>query len=305
MKKSRSHLFQERWEFYQFIAENRAIFPIEKMCKVFNVSKSSFYKWLNGGISARAAHDKVLKKEITEIFKMSKQTYGSPRVTEELKRRGYSCSKPKVAKLMAQLGLKSKVKKKYKTTTDSNHHFPVAPNIIKRNFKPERIGQTWVSDITYIRTLQGWLYLTTVIDLFDRQVIGWSLSKTMHTAETVIPAWNMAARKRQITQELIFHSDRGVQYACKEFTTILNKHSKVKQSMSRKGNCWDNAVAESFFKTLKSELVYHCRYETIEQAKLSVFEYIEGWYNSKRLHSSLGYVTPIEYELNYYQVLIA
>jgi len=275
------------------------------MCKVFNVSKSSFYKWLNGGISSRAEHDKVFKKEITEIFKMSKQTYGSPRVTEELRRRGYSISKPKVAKLMAQLGLKSKMKKKYKTTTDSNHHFPVAPNIIKRNFKPERISQTWVSDITYIRTLQGWLYLTTVIDLFDRQVIGWSLSKTMHTAETVIPAWNMAARKRQITQELIFHSDRGVQYACKEFTQILKKHLKVKQSMSRKGNCWDNAVAESFFKTLKSELVYHCRYETIEQAKLSVFEYIEGWYNSKRLHSSLGYVTPIEYELKYYQVLNA
>jgi len=275
------------------------------MCEVFNVSKSSFYKWLNGGISERAANDKILKKEIKEIFDMSKQTYGSPRVTEELKRRGRRVSKPKVAKIMKQLGLKSKVKKKYKTTTDSNHQYPIAPNIIKRNFKPERINQTWVSDITYIRTKQGWLYLTTVIDLFDRQVIGWALSKTMHTDETVIPAWNMAVRKRQITQELIFHSDRGVQYACKEFTRTLKNHSMVKQSMSRKGNCWDNAVAESFFKTLKSELVYHYKYETIEQAKLSVFEYIEGWYNSKRLHSSLGYVTPIEYELNYYKVLNA
>lgn len=275
------------------------------MCKVLNVSKSSYYKWLNGGISERAKNDKILKKEIEDIFNMSKQTYGSPRITEELKRRGRVISKPKVAKIMRQLGLESKVKRKYKTTTDSNHKFPVAANIIKRNFKPERINQTWVSDITYIRTLQGWLYLTTVIDLFDRQVVGWSLSQTMYTADTVIPAWNMAVRKRKITQELIFHSDRGVQYACMEFTNLIAKHKLVKQSMSRKGNCWDNAVAESFFKTLKAELVYHYKYTTIQQAKVSVFEYIEGWYNTRRLHSSLGYMTPVEYEMNYYRILNA
>lgn len=275
------------------------------MCKALNVSRSAYYNWLKGGLSARAAKDKILKENIIEIFEMSKHTYGSPRVTEELKRRGQHVSRPKVARFMKQMGIRSKVKKKYKTTTDSNHKYPIAPNLVKRNFNPDRLNQTWVSDITYIRTGQGWLYLTTVIDLFDRQIIGWSLSNTMHTSKTIIPAWEMAVKKRNITKPLLFHSDRGVQYACTQFSSILAKLPFVKQSMSRKGNCWDNAVAESFFKTLKAELVFHCKYETIKEAELSVFEYIEIWYNRYRLHSSLGYLTPVEYELKYYQMLNA
>ncbi len=195
--------------------------------------------------------------EIKTIFKESKQIYGSPRITIELERQGHNVSRPKVARLMKQLGLKSKVKKKYRVTTDSNHKFPIAPNLVKRDFTPDRINKVWVSDITYIRTKQGWLYLTVIIDLFDRQVIGWALSKTMHAKNTIIPAWRMAVNKRAVTQELIFHSDRGVQYACNKFTNILKSHSLVKQSMSRRANCWDNAVAESFFKTLKTELIYH------------------------------------------------
>lgn len=249
--------------------------------------------------------DKIYTDKIENIFEASKQTYGSPRITVELEKHGYKISRPKVAKLMKQAGLKSKVKKKYRVTTDSNHDFPIAPNLLNRNFTPDKINKVWVSDITYIRTKQGWLYLTIIMDLFDRQIIGWSLSKTMHAVNTIIPAWRMAVLKRKITEELIFHSDQGVQYACTKFTNILKNYSFVKQSMSRKANCWDNAVAESFFKTLKTELIYHQEYKTRNEAEIAVFEYIEVWYNRKRLHSSLGYLTPVEYEYNYYKILNA
>ena len=203
---------------------------------------------------------------------------------------------------MRAAGLKSKVRKKYQITTDSNHKYPIAKNLLKREFNPDSINKVWVSDITYIRTKQGWLYLTIIMDLFDRQIIGWALSKTMHASKTVIPAWKMAISKRNITSKLIFHSDRGVQYACNEFRKLFKENSLILQSMSRKANCWDNAVAESFFKTLKTELVYHENYNTINEAELSVFEYIEIWYNKQRLHSALGYLTPYEYEMKYYQV---
>ena len=266
------------------------------MCKVFCISRSSYYKWLKGGLPKRKLEAGILTKEIKEIFKMSKGTYGSPRIAAELKRKGFKASRPRVAKLMRENGLKSKVRKKYRVTTDSNHKYPIAKNLLGRNFSPGAICKSWVSDITYVRTKQGWLYLTIILDLFDRQVIGWSLSKTMLTSDTVIPAWKMAVSKRKISGELIFHSDRGVQYACKEFTRLLKANSLVMQSMSRKANCWDNAVAESFFKTLKTEWVYHQKYKTIEEAELSVFEYIEIWYNRKRLHSALGYCTPVEFE---------
>lgn len=183
----------------------------------------------------------------------------------------------------------SKHKRKFKATTDSNHKYPVCRNLLDRNFNPSRLNEAWVSDITYIQTNQGWLYLTTIIDLFDRQVIGWSLSASLHTSQTIIPAWKMAMSKRNINIDLIFHSDRGIQYASKTFRTFIKSNPLVTQSMSRKGNCWDNAVAESFFKTLKVELIYDDDFKTIEQAKTAVFEYIEIWYNRKRLHSFLGY----------------
>lgn len=275
------------------------------MCNILNISKSSYYNWLKGGISNRNLKNNVLSKVIKDIFENSKQTYGSPRITVELRKLGHQVSRPKVARLMKSLGLKSKVKNKYRVTTDSDHKYPVSPNLIKRDFAPNRINKIWVSDITYIHTKQGWLYLTIIMDLFDRQIIGWALSKTMHTNKTIIPAWRMAVAKRKITEELIFHSDRGIQYASTHFRNILKNHRLVKQSMSRKANCWDNAVAESFFKTLKTELVYHCKYNTHYEAELSVFEYIEIWYNRKRIHSSLGYLTPVEYEYNYYQILNA
>ena len=269
------------------------------MCKVLNVSRSSYYRWYCEGPSNRELENQKLTTSIKEVFEESKRTYGSPRVTEELKRRGVNVSKPRVAKLMRLNNLKSKVRKKYRVTTNSNHIHVISENHLDRNFKPNALNKVWVSDITYIKTDEDWLYLTTVIDLYDRQVIGWSLSKTLFTKETITPAWKMAISKRKIDDNLIFHSDRGIQYASKEFRNQLNANNLITQSMSRKGNCWDNAVAESFFKTLKSELIYHQEYKTIEQAKLAVFEYIEIWYNRKRLHSSLGYKTPIEVETEF------
>jgi transposase InsO family protein len=266
------------------------------MCKVLKVSRSGYYRWYCEGPSNRELENQKLTISIKEVFEESKRTYGSPRVTAELKRRGVNVSKPRVAKLMRLNNLKSKVRKKYRVTTNSNHIHSISDNHLDRNFKPNALNEAWVSDITYIRTDEDWLYLTTVIDLYDRQVVGWSLSKTLFTKETITPAWKMATSKRKIDNNLIFHSDRGIQYASKEFRDQLNSNSLITQSMSRKGNCWDNAVAESFFKTLKSELIYHQEYKTIEQAKLAVFEYIEIWYNRKRLHSSLGYKTPVEVE---------
>jgi len=196
---------------------------------------------------------------------------------------------------MRKAKLRSVVKKKFKVTTDSSHKFPVPDNVLDRDFKPGILDAVWVSDITYIRTRQGWLYLTIVIDLGDRKIIGWALSTTMKANDTVIPAFKMAQSRRPVTQELIFHSDRGVQYACNEFRWLLEKYPLITRSMSRKGNCWDNAVAESFFKTLKAECAYQHKFTDKEQAARVVFEYIETWYNRKRLHSALGYLSPEEF----------
>jgi putative transposase len=203
-----------------------------------------------------------------------------------------------VARIMRKAHLRSIVKKKFRVTTDSNHKFTVPENKLDRDFKPGTLGAAWVSDITYIRTKQGWQYLTTVIDLGDRKVIGWALSTTMKAADTSIPAFKMAQRNRPITQKLIFHSDRGIQYACNEFKKLIESNPLIIRSMSRKGNCWDNSVAESFFKTLKSECIYQNKFTNKEQAALVVFEYIEAWYNRKRLHSALGFMSPEEFGRN-------
>lgn len=271
------------------------------MCKVFKVSRSSFYRWYTTGPSKRRLELSLFTDLIKKEFDQSKKRYGSKRITEQLKREGYCISRCRVAKIMITNNLVSKHKRKFKATTDSNHSYPVCRNLLNRNFNPCRLNEAWVSDITYIQTNQGWLYLTTIIDLFDRQVIGWALSTSLHTNQTIIPAWKMAIGKRKISMDLIFHSDRGIQYASKTFRTFIKSNPLVIQSMSRKRNCWDNAVAESFFKTLKVELIYGDGFKTIEQAKTAVFEYIEIWYNRKRLHSFLGYKTPYEVELEFYQ----
>jgi transposase InsO family protein len=218
-------------------------------------------------------------------------------ITQALKRESVKVSRPRVARLMKKAQIQSKRKRKFVVTTDSNHTYPVVENKLDRNFTAEVTGKAWVSDLTYIPTNEGWMYLTTVIDLADRKVIGWALSETMKASATSIAAFNMAIKNRPVEKELIFHSDRGIQYACTEFRNLVESHTKIVRSMSRKGNCWDNAVAESFFKTLKSDLVYGNNFQTIKGARTAVFEYIEIWYNRKRLHSSLGYRTPQEMEI--------
>ncbi|RZK34868.1 MAG: IS3 family transposase, partial [Hymenobacter sp.] len=262
----------------------------------FKVSRSGFYSWLMGNLSFREHENQQLTSQILKVHADSKGTYGSPRIATELNRGGTKVSRPRVARLMQQAKIRSITKRKFRVTTDSEHQYLVAENRLERNFKPGIIGSAWVSDITYIKTRQGWLYLTTVIDLGDRKVIGWALSSGMKAMETVIPAFKMAQKNRLINAKLLFHSDRGVQYACNEFRDLLGKNTLITRSMSRKGNCWDNAVAESFFKTLKAECIYQHKLETKQQAALLIFEYIEIWYNRKRLHSALGYISPQDFE---------
>ncbi len=265
------------------------------MCKVLLVSTSGYYYWLKHPISKHSIKQAELLTKIKKVHKDSKYRYGSPRIAAELKFMGVIVSRPRVARLMRKANIKSILRKKYRVqTTDSNHGYQPAPNILNRNFYAEHTGQKWVSDLTYIRTGEGWLYLTAIMDLADRKIVGWALSETMETEKTTIAAWKMAVKNRPITQTLVFHSDRGVQYACNEFRKHLMAFS-VNQSMSRKGNCWDNAVAESFFKTMKTEMVYHENCQTKVQTRLAVFEYLEVWYNRKRRHSSLGYLTPQEF----------
>jgi len=265
------------------------------MCKVLGVSRSGYYAWVKSKPTKLAVENKNLTERIRVIYQKSKSTYGSPRIHHELRQEYPRLSRPRVARLMKKANIRSIIRKKFKVTTDSKHNYPIADNLLNRNFSVERMGETWVSDITYIRTLEGWLYLTAIIDLADRKIIGWSIGATLKALDTVLPAWKMAIKNRPVVAPLLFHSDRGVQYACNEFKDCILKNKLVTQSMSRKGNCWDNAVAESFFKTLKSEWVNHNRFTTRKHAQMALFEYIETWYNTRRRHSSLGYLTPREF----------
>ena len=275
---------------------HRMMFPIEKMCDVLKISTSGYYNWIKQPISNRKKKNIKLLEDIKQIYLISRGTYGSPRITKELNMKGISVSQKTVARLMRENNIRSRVKRRFRITTDSKHKHSISPNLLKQNFLVSRSVQVWVSDITYIRTNKGWLYLTIVLDLFDRKVIGWSMSERMYTNDTIIPAWNMACRNRKITLPLIFHSDRGIQYASDRFRNKLKAYPLVQQSMSRKGNCWDNAVAESFFKSLKVEAIYPYYLKNRLDAKLAVFEYIETWYNKNRRHSHLGGLTINEFE---------
>lgn len=280
---------------YSLIKSNEQLFPIEKMCKVLQVSSGSYYRWKKQINTARQQLKIVIKKQIALIYFQTKQRYGSPRMTIELRSIGYKISKVTVAKYMKELGLRSKLSKKFKVTTNSNHNYLVAENVLNRAFIVKAPSKVWVSDITYIQTKEGFIYLTAIMDLYDRKIIGWSLSDGMSTEETALGAWKMAIKNRDIKNDLIFHSDRGVQYASKKFVNVLDSYKKITRSMSRKGNCWDNAVAESFFKSLKTELIYGNKLISKEQMKLEIFEYIEVWYNRKRRHSALNYANIEEF----------
>ncbi|MBK9591679.1 MAG: IS3 family transposase [Crocinitomicaceae bacterium] len=295
-KKGREHLLRERPEIFQFIKDHQREFPVGRMCKVFKVSRSRFYEWRNYIPSNHDNENRALLFEIRRIHEQSKASYGSPRITDELKSRGFKASKPRVARLMKKNGIRAVHAKKFVVTTDSKHKYPVVENKLDRNFSAQKSAQVWVSDITYIRTMKGWLYLTIILDLYDRKVIGWALSTDMSAENTTIAAWRMAIKNRPATESLVFHSDRGIQYACKDFADLVASYKNVERSMSRKGNCWDNAVAESFFKTLKVEHVYRHKYLNSQEASLSVFEWIETWYNRNRRHSALGNLTINEFE---------
>lgn len=271
-------------------------FPVGKMCKVFKVGRSGFYAWRKHVPSNRDNENRMLLCEIQRIHQMSKASYGSPRITDELRARGFNVSRPRVARLMKEKGIRAVHAKKFVATTDSKHGYPVAENKLDRDFSAQESGQVWVSDITYVKTAQGWLYLTVILDLFDRKVIGWSQSGDMTARNTTVAAWKMALRNRPPSKKLIFHSDRGVQYACHDFADLLDSYKCVERSMSRKGDCWDNAVAESFFKTIKVELVYRNDYHGRQEAALSIFEWIETWYNTNRRHSAIGNMTIKEFE---------
>jgi putative transposase len=279
---------------YGFIRENQCIFSVVIMCKLFDVSRSGFYAWLTRKPSRREKENKLLDTKIQSIFSKHKQRYGAPRVTRELKKQNEICSHTRVANRMKAMNIKAVAKKKFKVTTDSEHSLPVFNNVLNRDFTANNINQKWCSDISYIRTDEGWLYLATVIDIYSRAVIGWSMNQRMNKS-LICDALTMALFRRKFPKNVIVHSDRGSQYCSKRYQNLLKNHG-LTGSMSRKGNCWDNAIAESFFHTLKVELVHTEKYLTREQAKQSIFQYIEGYYNQLRSHSSIDYKAPFEFE---------
>ena len=267
-------------------------FTVERMCRVLKVSKSGYYKWRENR-SFKMRKSSEIEDLISIEYEQSRCTYGSPRITLELNKDKYICSKSTVARYMKRMNIAARNKKKFKTTTDSNHDYEVFSNLLNREFSVDTPATVWVSDVTYIRVASYWIYLTVVIDLADRMVVGWSLSKDMSALNTVIEAFNNACKFRRPSPGFIFHSDRGSQYACEDFTKAV-KSVKGIQSMSRKGNCWDNAVAESFFKTIKLECIYRIKLDSFSHAFSIIFDYIDGWYNTKRRHSALDGNTPID-----------
>lgn len=264
------------------------------MCRVLKVCPSGYYAWRGRQQSPPDRQSLKLLVAIKALHKQSKQTYGSPRICRGLSKQGIRCSENRVAPLMRAHGIRAKQAKRFKATTDSRHDLPVAENILDRQFEPEAPNQAWAADITYVWTGQGWLYLAVVMDLFSRRIVGFSMGSSLARA-LVIEALTMALGRRRVGQGLLHHSDQGSQYASGEFQHKLVVAGII-CSMSRRGNCWDNAPVESFFSTLKGELVHHRRYRTRAEAQSDIFEYIEVWYNRKRLHSSLGYRSPAEYE---------
>jgi putative transposase len=284
---------------YQFIAEHAHDYPVRRQCQVLEVAESGYYAWLHAQPSARQQADKALLSDIQAIYQQNRRLYGSPRIHAELKKRGWSCSRKRVARLMRQAHLRSvRQRARRVQTTDSRHPYPVAVNVLNRQFDAQRPNQKWVSDITYIPTQNGWLYLAAVLDLFSRRIVGWAMSAHCDAALTQ-NALDMALSQRQPTLDLLHHSDRGNQYAARDYQALLAQH-RITVSMSRKGNCYDNAVMESFFRTLKAECVDLHLFQSRSQARSVIFEFLEVYYNRQRLHSTLGYCTPAAFEAAFF-----
>jgi transposase InsO family protein len=265
------------------------------MCKLFNVSRSGYHAWNTRPESRQKRENRALEAKIRVLHTASHGIYGAPRIHRDLTDDGIRCGKNRVARIMRNADIRSRTKKKFKATTNSRHNFPVAPNLLNQKFKVDTPDHTWVGDITYVSTNEGWLYLAVLLDLFNREVVGWSTSSRM-TRQLTIDALQMALGRRNPGKGLLHHTDRGSQYASTDYQKFLKEHGMV-CSMSRKGNCYDNAVAESFFGRLKTEWINHNRYLSRSEATQSIFYYIEIFYNRKRRHSSIYYVTPQEYEI--------
>lgn len=280
-------------ERYAWIYAHQGSYSVEKMVDALDVSRSGYYAWRKAPQSPRQQENEQLKEKIRAAYEKSKKRYGSPRITHALRQNGNRIGHNRVARLMREMNIQARPKKRWKSTTQSKHQLPIAENNLERNFKASSPDQKWAGDITYIPTAEGWLYLAVVLDLFSRKVVGWSMGADMKT-ELVLDALNMAVINRKPNAGLLFHSDRGVQYASEAFRTRL-KQLGIEQSMSRKGNCWDNACVESFFGTMKQEgcgILFKSR----QEARICIFDYIAGFYNQHRLHSTLDYLSPDQFE---------
>jgi putative transposase len=279
---------------FRFIDAHKGQWPVRLLCDTLEVSPAGYYAWQQRPRSAQEQRRAALVVEIRAIHAQFKRRYGSPRIHAELVARGHACSVNLVAHLMQEHGIAAKTKRKFRHTTDSNHNLPVAANLLDRQFNPSGANEAWVADITYIPTREGWLYLAAVEDLYSRRVVGWAMAEHMES-RLVVDALEMAVQRRLPDEGLLAHSDRGSQYASEHYRLLLAKHG-IDCSMSRRGDCWDNAPMESFFASLKKELVHDADFATRAEARAALFEYIEVFYNGQRRHSSLGYVSPAEYE---------
>lgn len=276
------------------MGEHQEEFNILTMCRVLEVSPAGYYRWRARPQSQRAKENERLLEKIRAIYAESRQNYGSPKIYRKLRQDGEECNHKRVERLMKEHEMRAKRVRKFKATTHSKHTLPVAENLLNREFQPAAPDQAWAGDITYVWTEEGWLYLAVFIDLFSRMVVGWSMSERM-TTELVEAALRMGVARRGGRAPLLVHTDRGSQYASASFRRLVEQVFSL-QSMSRKGNCWDNAVAESFFSALKLELVHHERFQTRREATMATFDYIEVFYNRSRIHSATGYLSPAEYE---------
>lgn len=279
---------------YRVIQEHDRRYPIRLMCRALAVSAAGYYAWRARPESARSVSARTVLSAIRVIHRESRETYGSPSIWDALLKQGHRIGEHRVARLMRQDGIRAKTVKKWRATTQSQHRFPVAANTLNRQFTVEAPNRVWAGDLTYVWTTEGWLYLAVLLDLYSRLVVGWAMDHRL-TVELAEQALTMALANRNPQAGLLHHSDRGSQYAATRYQRLLGEHD-ITPSMSRTGNCWDNACVESFFGTLKRELVYHRRYETREAARQDIFEYIEVFYNRRRRHSTLGYDSPAEFE---------
>lgn len=279
---------------YQFIRDHRGEFRVWKMCAVLSVSKSGYYAWLHRPESTRSREERVLLPLIRMVYARHKKRYGSPRIAEALCEEGYAVKKNRIARMMRENGIRARGKRKFRVTTNAGHRHPVAANLLDRRFNVTAPNRVWVADLTYLRTAEGWLYLAAVMDLYSRRIVGWAMGPRI-TAELTLEALQQALGRRTVRPGLLHHSDRGSQYAADAYQRMLQRYG-ITVSMSRRKNCWDNAPIESFFATLKTELIHEETFITREEAKRKIFEYIEVYYNRERRHSTLGLRSPVDFE---------